>query len=78
MTVPSTDATEVQLGESSVLLGLLAAIRVRSRSDSKIAASPKPTPGWVTAHSAGNLSTLHSLQVAQQVGACPFLVPQLV
>ena len=53
-----------------VLLGLLTGIWVmviyRNRSDSKTAASPKPTLLWVAAHKAGNWN-MSQLPVSQQL-----------
>lgn len=48
-------------------------ITFKSKNDSKIAVSPKPTPAWVTAHESLEIgSTLHTLQADRQVGECPF------
>jgi len=44
MTDQSLDTTKVQLGEPVSFIEVI----YRSRNDSKTAASPKPTPVWVT------------------------------
>lgn len=65
----SMDDTKVQLGESMSFTG----VTHRSRSDAGRAASPGPTPSWVTAHKRwGTQSTLRSLQI---VGRTELVLP---
>ena len=71
---PSPDPKEVQFDDPVSFIR----VTYRSRNDSKAAASPKPTPAYVTVHKARTWSTVHSLQAAQQVRECPFKKPQLL
>lgn len=64
--MPTTDHTtnrnQVQLGQPEFYLGYLQECRwgITYRNDSQIAAAPRPTPAWLTAHKTGNLEHTQS------------------
>ena len=72
---PSNVITEVQLGEPGSLIGVTNGDMVEGLLTGEPAASPKPTPTWVTAHKSWGPGA-HC--TAAPVGECPSQVPQLL
>lgn len=48
------------------------------RNDLKKLISPKSNPGWMAGTKTGNLATMHTLKIAEQVEDCCYQVSQVV